>query len=677
MISKFLKTLIKNIMEQQVEKIENFSEREKISELLICKICNFIYIKSNSPGREGEKYRKCAWCINEGKTLRKYSLGMVKFIKSKISDKKYDYSLNNDSLIYYSTDILQIKCDKNHDVFKETIGRFLSRSKGNIIKGNGCLICFGNQPKIEIEQLRGNLPLIISESEKIHGVGTYLYDLIEPKKVQQKSDFFFIKCDRKNKDGIVCGNIFQTNISKFLGQGYGCSECFSNKPISYEMFLERFNKIYIDKFSTHRIKPEDITSSKSKPEVECLFCKFVINNTMVSAWLSGFLKLCDRCEGTEKWSSPGKLERECSLKAQEGIFSYELVDFNSVSNMSLHGVIPIICLICKENEMEKGGELIKENYVFEQKIYLHFHQGSGCLRCSGCLPWDMARLKRETEEKAKIGRYSYEEINFEDMNVSIRSTTKIPISCIPCKEEGYKGYVFNQSINKHFTMEENCPRCSGKLLWSYDRLLKEIDVSPFLKENFTYDLVLPEMVKNSSSIIPIGCKKCKTTFERNLCEHLIQLYGCKNCNKSYANFMAEEILRNLGIEFKSEHLCEGLDGHKYRYDIYFNYNGRIYILETDGEQHFKIIEFFHKKEGAFEKAQRRDIHKQYMALKNGFKIIRIDYKIKNSEMKEHIIKALNSSEEIYYSNPEIYTWLDEGVKTHDPNISNIDYFQYE
>ena len=60
----------------------------------------------------------------------------------------------------------------------------------------------------------------------------------------------------------------------------------------------------------------------------------------------------------------------------------------------------------------------------------------------------------------------------------------------------------------------------------------------------------------------------------------------------------------------------------------------------------------------FEKRRGIDIIKTRNALKNNFKIIRIDYtQCKKELIKEHIINALNFDGSIYLSDNTYYNWL--------------------
>ena len=86
------------------------------------------------------------------------------------------------------------------------------------------------------------------------------------------------------------------------------------------------------------------------------------------------------------------------------------------------------------------------------------------------------------------------------------------------------------------------------------------------------------------------------------------------------------------------------------------YNELKYVIEFDGIQHFKFIEFFHKDIKNFITRQETDIFKTIVALKNDYNIIRIDYKqIDNIEF--HICEAFKLKNTTYFSTPGLYTYI--------------------
>ena len=63
------------------------------------------------------------------------------------------------------------------------------------------------------------------------------------------------------------------------------------------------------------------------------------------------------------------------------------------------------------------------------------------------------------------------------------------------------------------------------------------------------------------------------------------------------------------------------------------------LIEYDGEQHFRPVSRFGGEEG-FEKLRQRDELKNQYSKKNGIKLIRIPYTMKNVEIEPYILKEL-------------------------------------
>lgn len=95
---------------------------------------------------------------------------------------------------------------------------------------------------------------------------------------------------------------------------------------------------------------------------------------------------------------------------------------------------------------------------------------------------------------------------------------------------------------------------------------------------------------------------------------------------------------------------------------WFIHNEIQWIIEYDGEQHFKEIPFFCKTGPSFEQCRQIDIIKTFVACTTGVNLIRIDYSnITDKDIRYHILRALELDNVIYYSNHEIYNWLINGI----------------
>ena len=86
----------------------------------------------------------------------------------------------------------------------------------------------------------------------------------------------------------------------------------------------------------------------------------------------------------------------------------------------------------------------------------------------------------------------------------------------------------------------------------------------------------------------------------------------------------------------------------YRYDAYFTYENRKYIIEMDGAFHYKETWF-----GSLEKTKHSDKEKDSLAIKNGIKLIRINC---IRSIPEHIKNSILESELSYIFELENIDW---------------------
>lgn len=93
-----------------------------------------------------------------------------------------------------------------------------------------------------------------------------------------------------------------------------------------------------------------------------------------------------------------------------------------------------------------------------------------------------------------------------------------------------------------------------------------------------------------------------------------------------------KILDELHIDYETQKTFdECVDKNKLRYDFYFTIDGQEYCVETDGEQHFKPIDFCGGVK-VFEETKKRDEIKNKFCSDNGIVLIRIPFnKIDNAK----------------------------------------------
>lgn len=136
--------------------------------------------------------------------------------------------------------------------------------------------------------------------------------------------------------------------------------------------------------------------------------------------------------------------------------------------------------------------------------------------------------------------------------------------------------------------------------------------------------------------------------------------GCTICSESFGEMCTRLSLNFLNIKFTPQWTDKLLP--RKRFDFHFVYNGIQWIIEYDGSQHFEENPFFHRKNCDFEYGQEIDKIKTFVACNSNYKLIRIDHTNRTEEsVLSHIQRALELDQPIYYSDPEMYTWLSSGL----------------
>lgn len=129
---------------------------------------------------------------------------------------------------------------------------------------------------------------------------------------------------------------------------------------------------------------------------------------------------------------------------------------------------------------------------------------------------------------------------------------------------------------------------------------------------------------------------------------------CKKCGSSIGERSIRNILTSFNISFTQQYQLSQIPRRKY--DFYFEYNHKKYIIEFDGEQHFRYVRKYHKTKAGFMKCQIIDRIKTYYAWNSGITIIRIDY-TQIDNIQRHIIDGINSGAMVYLSDPQLYQYI--------------------
>jgi len=461
--------------------------------------------------------------------------------------------------------------------------------------------------------------------------------------------------DSKTEINIWCGieghEIFQEVIGKHLTKSErqrpkGCLECFKNEKVdedkrkryTLDVLIRRSRRIHKDSYDFSLVEKEDVKDAYSTVKIICKKCENsfpqVINDHINNK------SRCPYCYGSFNYTRE-KFINEMNKRYTNNDFEYDLIKEEDIT--------------CKTSKPKvKCAEC---GYVIENTIvgdFLHCPFKKECDACNNHIPWTKTRLYKYFEEREKQGKYFYPRLEYSNLTTQ----TVIKINCLICKNKGYERFEFKHSIGNHFYCNFGCHRCSGKLPWDYTKFKEELP--PCFLDNYEYDLIEEDMIKGGDSLIPIKCNQCSRKFERTVYDHIKEMRGCTFCPKPSGERVAQMYLEELRINFKDQVCVKGPNGYSCFYDFEI-YQDENIILELDGGLHFKRDPHFHKTEEQFLNARERDIYKHYSALKNGKKIIRIEY-YRPNKIIEHIDKGLACEEREYFSEPSKYDWLIDGVQ---------------
>lgn len=94
------------------------------------------------------------------------------------------------------------------------------------------------------------------------------------------------------------------------------------------------------------------------------------------------------------------------------------------------------------------------------------------------------------------------------------------------------------------------------------------------------------------------------------------------------------------------------------------------IMEYDGRQHFMFVEFFHREEKGLIDQQRRDIKYTIKALKAGYRVLRINYEIKDIDEIEDVIQMFfdNKEYQLMLTSNTLYKHINDAVSKELPDI---------
>lgn len=240
--------------------------------------------------------------------------------------------------------------------------------------------------------------------------------------------------------------------------------------------------------------------------------------------------------------------------------------------------------------------------------------GSGCPECGKNKSKNTKKWNLNFDDYVqRIPEVIKEKIEFLTYNYS-GTTTRVNVKCKLCSYEWTTNF-------KNIKSGYGCIVCGhvknkSKTTKSHSQFEKEI--------NLLYNKNIKLLTKyiNYQTPIEFICNLCNEIQIKNQAGGLLRR-GCQNCCISKGEQKIKKILEENNIEFKSQFQFNDFKKFKYDFALFKN-NILEYLIEYDGQHHYKPIKYFGGLK-RFKEQQKTDITKNKIAVEKGIKLIRIPY----------------------------------------------------
>ncbi len=311
---------------------------------------------------------------------------------------------------------------------------------------------------------------------------------------------------------------------------------------------------------------------------------------------------CPHC-ASEKSKVPIKERNEKLIKKAKikhgGRFDYRLVDLGTESRYK----VKIIC---------------PTHGIFLSTLKSHLHSDTGCFSCGR----DVTSLKStkyssldkviQALRAVHGNKYKYQRYDSAGRTITY-----------DCPSHGEMTQIMDQHL-----LGKGCRYCYfDSMRITPEEFLRRIEkVHP---EGYFYDVSDLNTVNQTITIK----HKCGRVYKGRVSNHLSG-QGCMRCRSSFGEDKIQNFLASNQIHFIDQYK---INGYRYRYDFCLPELG--ILIEYDGEQHYRPVEYFGGIEG-FKQIKERDREKTLLADLHGFKLIRISYR-KFDDLEVHLSRAID------------------------------------
>ena len=286
-----------------------------------------------------------------------------------------------------------------------------------------------------------------------------------------------------------------------------------------------------------------------------------------------------------------------------------------------------------------------------KRIPRTFHMCSYCNGKNLCLDNNCNHCLNRSFASNEKSKYWSNKNNQQPRELLKNSMKQIWLNCNKCR------HIFKKRLNDISSKDSWCPFCVNQKLCRDEKCIECFNKSfashPKAKYWSDKNKKQPREVflQSNKTYIWFNCPICKLEFKKNIYNVTNRNSWCPDCSSTHLETCMKLVLRKLNIEYEEEKIFKLSKREWIKYDFYLpRYN---LFIEMDGIQHFKYTHWFHKSKKKFRKDILRDIMKNYFALKNGYKILRITY-LDDDYIENILLSCLRMNKNILFSNRKLY-----------------------
>lgn len=423
--------------------------------------------------------------------------------------------------------------------------------------------------------------------------------------------------DRNKPVIITCpehGDFLQTPRDHISGKG--CHECgkkgsreAKQKDTAY--FINKAKKIHGDKYDYSKVK---YTKAKEKVTIICPTHGEFQQTPCTHLGGAG----CPHCKA-ELRKERAKWTEENFMKLAKEKYG-DSIDFSKTKFVNSS---TLTTFICKKHNLEFSR-------TPSQLIYKY-----GCPQCGKERIGQVYKKSYQQfleEAKAVHGdTYTYYEDSY------TKGSGKVKMKCNKC------GNVFEQGVYLHVN-GGGCPKCYGHIPYSNESFAAK--ANEIHKGYYDYSKI---NYTNSHTPIDIICP-VHGVFSQMPYKHLAG-QGCPDCYQSSLEASVIHALDEKGVEFEREKMFKDLG--TYRFDFFIP--SQKILIECQGEQHFKPVQFFGQA-SALENRIDNDYKKWKYAQDNGYILL---YLMPTAIVpwREKQFKGIYTHENIFFSADKLVNYI--------------------